>query len=49
MMDENPPQPVTVAEVARVGVDLPCITCGSPSVFMSHLFLLDYLVDQTTV
>lgn len=27
-MNETPQQPVTVAEVARVGIDLPCITCG---------------------
>ena len=27
-MDEIPQQPVTVAEVARVGIDLPCISCG---------------------
>ncbi len=27
-MDETPQQSVTVAEVARVGIDLPCISCG---------------------
>ena len=27
-MDESSQQPVTVAEVARVGIDLPCIGCG---------------------
>jgi len=27
-MGEVPQQPVTVAQVARIGIDLPCITCG---------------------
>ena len=27
-MDETPQQPVTLAQVARIGIDVPCISCG---------------------